>query len=128
MTTAEDVRIAARRASLGGDETVLVQRWIAVVERMIADRLGPLEALDSDALALVVSEVVADRLTSPGRGVTATQVAVDDSSTSVRYDTADTGWFRITAAHWDLLAPDRGRESEAFSINPAYQAGRHAAW
>lgn len=90
--------------------------WIDDVRRLIADRLGDLNALDQDNLDYVVREAVALKVKQPDPVVTVA-VAVDDASTSKTYQRSS-GQLTILDSWWDLLTPNT-RDAGAWTIRPA---------
>lgn len=89
--------------------------WITDAEMLIVNRLGDLNALDSDTVAYVVRKAVAAHVKRPD-DATQVDISVDDGRVSRRYASGK-GEVTITDAWWRLLDPDLG-DSGAFSVRP----------
>lgn len=113
----EQIRITLGRAltDVEREQAVL---WLAATRLLIKKRLGDLAALDQDALAIVLVEVVAARLRNPeNRSSTRKEVAVDDARVSDHVYLSTVSAAEITDHMWSLLTPD-GAAGGAFSIFP----------
>lgn len=113
----EDVATTLGRPIESDAEKSQVRAWIEKVQRRIKRRLGPLEALDENALRDVISEAVARRVRNP-EGKRSERI--DDYSYSLDVDAARAGLY-ITEEEWELLLPgvDPGA---AFTINPSFES------
>lgn len=128
VTTPEDVRAHLGRPSVGQAEAELWQVWIDGAEMMIADRLGPVSALDRDRLVWVVAEAVAQkaRVAAPSaEQVRRKTVTVDDGSVTKEYFDAPDNSVTIIDEWWRLLTPDARPARGAFTISPTYAPDRH---
>lgn len=101
------VTLAVPDTSLSEVERAQIIDWICKTERIIARRLGPLEALDRASLRDVISEVVARRVRNPDGKQ---NERLDDYGYGLDRETAKSRLF-LTDDEWDQLTPevvDRG--------------------
>jgi hypothetical protein len=107
--TVIDVATTLGRQITDPDEQNQITNWIGKVERIIAARLGNLDALDRQILADVISEVVARRARNPdGKR----NERIDDYSYTL--DAA------ASAVELTLTADEWGRISQDGSTSGAY--------
>ena len=92
-----------------------INAWIKAVEVLIRKRLGPLDQLDADALAVVIPQVVARRVRNPeGKQ----NERIDDYSYGLTAEAASVD-LMLTPTEWELLTPDDdARDDGAFTISP----------
>lgn len=92
-----------------------INAWIKAVEVLIRKRLGPLDQLDADALAVVIPQVVARRVRNPeGKQ----NERIDDYSYGLTAEAASVD-LMLTPAEWELLTPDNDPwDDGAFTITP----------
>ena len=125
----EDVAINAGRLpeSITELQQQQIQRWIDYAEATIAHRMGDLDALDQDVLAMVITEAVSARFVQPEK-LTQVDVRVDDASYSKRYQESS-GLVEILPEWWALLGWVDPASRRSFSIRPHYTPdGGHCAW
>ena len=96
--------------------------WLDDAETLIRLRLGDVDALDQDVLAMVEREAVVAVVNNPD-GTTTRQVSVDDGSESVTWKRA-AGTVVIRDEWWDMLTPQRAADT-AYAIDtvPSSTAG-----
>ncbi|KNX38097.1 hypothetical protein [Luteipulveratus halotolerans] len=105
-------------------ETEQAQLWLGWAKNQIRARLGDLDQLDQDTLAMVLIEAITLRLKRPDQSRQEQHtVAVDDGSVtrSSTFDNAS-GQLTILPEWWVWLTP-AGHGSEAFTITPSYAPG-----
>ena len=126
MTDAEltTTAIAAVEAELGrtltSTETTQAEQRVKNALVLIRVRLGAdLAGVDSDALVLVLGEILLGRIeAATPTGVVEDSESIDDYTFRRRYSQA-TSRVTILPEWWDLLAP--ARESGAFSTRPTFE-------
>lgn len=122
--TVLDVATTLGRPITDLDEQNQITNWIAKTERIIAARLGDLDALDRQILADVISEVVARRARNPdGKR----NERIDDYSYTLDA-AASAVELTLTADEWARLSQD-GSTSGAYMpvLTPApWLGGRDA--
>ena len=122
--TVIDVATTLGRQITDPDEQNQITNWIGKVERIIAARLGNLDALDRQILADVISEVVARRARNPdGKR----NERIDDYSYTLDA-AASAVELTLTADEWGRISQD-GSTSGAYMpvLTPApWLGGRNA--
>ena len=111
--TARDVEINLGRL-LSPSENQQVGQWIAWAEATIAARMGNLDALDQDALGMVITEAVTARVRNP-EPVSQSTISVDDGSVSKTYRRSS-GLIEILPEWWTALG--WVEPATAFSTRP----------
>lgn len=103
------------------DEQAQVNRWIARVELLISQRLGPLDRLNPEALRAVVPAVVARKALNP----TGKQnERIDDYSYGLSTEAASVD-LMLTDLEWEMLTPEEATVDDgAFNIRPGGSVGR----
>lgn len=99
VATVNDVEIELGRPISDSTEISQVERWIARAERQIVKRLGPVAALDQDAVRDVEAMAVAAKTLNP-QG--ASSETIDDYTYRLP---AETRQVTILDEWWDLLTP-----------------------
>ena len=122
--TVIDVATTLGRPITDQDEQNQITNWISKTERIIAARLGDLDALDRQILADVISEVVARRARNPdgkrNERIDDYSYTLDAAASSVE--------LTLTADEWARLSQD-GSTSGAYMpvLTPApWLGGRDA--
>lgn len=91
--------------------------WIGDARRIIANRLGDLDALNQDDLDYVVREAVAERVRSTRDDRSSSKtVKVDDGEVTTRWEEGQPSQIGILDEWWELLSP--ATQSDAFNIRP----------
>lgn len=126
MTTAtwQDVATALGRpaSDLTTAEQEQLSWWLEGAELLIASRLGPLAALDQNALKYVEAEAVAEkkRGTEARVGESSVTVAVDDGSVTKRYEKTPVLDSDISDDWWDMLRGQRRPRAKSMRVGGGY--------
>lgn len=98
--TVIDVATTLGRPITDPDEQNQITNWISKTERIIAARLGDLDALDRQILADVISEVVARRARNPdgkrNERIDDYSYTLDAAASSVELTLTDAEWARLS--------------------------------
>lgn len=99
VAVVSDVEIELGRPISDPNETAQVQQWLERAERKIVKRLGPVAALDEDAVRDVEAMAVAAKALNPQGAASET---IDDYTYRLP---AETRQVTILDEWWDLLTP-----------------------
>lgn len=113
-TSVEQIAVELGRSTPAVNSVQFEQwsQWVADAETIIANRLGPVAALDAATVDLVTRLAVAEHARNP-EGVDTYDVSVDDARTSKRYRHSS-GRIVIRDEWWSWLSPDSG--GSVFSV------------
>lgn len=106
VATWQDVAVALGRPSTAftADQQAQVGYWLDGVELLIRSRLGAIEALDSEVVRYVETEVVAEKarpFLATTDGATSVSVALDDGTVTRRYESVRAS--DVTSELWGLF-------------------------